>query len=126
SIISRKASGESSFSASSRWHSRTSFKASRRFALASSRVSACEIAAGISSTKQVYPPSLARSKTAVSFMLRNYHASVAFEQATTLLVAAAPAGVTQPRIHLKLQETWEQALTLSDVAGFHPCIAGPL
>jgi hypothetical protein len=90
SIVSRKASGESSFSASSRWHSRTSFKASRRFALASSRVSPFEIAAGISSTKQV---------------------RVAFEQATTLLVAATPAGVTQPRIHLKLQAIWEQALT---------------
>ena len=107
SIVSRKACGESSFSASSRWHSRTSFKASRRFALASSMVSPCEIAAGISSTKQVYPPSLAGSKTAVSFMLINYHASVAFEQATTLLVAAAPAGVT--RIHLKLQATWEHS-----------------
>jgi len=32
SIVSRKACGESSFSASSRWHSRTSFKVSRRFA----------------------------------------------------------------------------------------------
>ena len=84
SIVSRKASGESSFSANSRWHSRTNFKASRRFALASSMVSPCEIAAGISSTKQVYPPSLAGSKTAVSFMLINYHASIAFEQATTL------------------------------------------
>ena len=68
-------------SASSRWHSRTSFKASRRFALASSMVSPCEIAAGISSTKQVYPPSLAGSKTAVSFMLVNYQVTVAFEQA---------------------------------------------
>src|SRR6266496_4392400 len=83
SIVSRKASGESSFSASSRWHSRTSFKASRRFALASSSVSPCEIAAGISSTKHVYPPSLAGSKTAVSFMLLNYHAGVAIQQATT-------------------------------------------
>src|SRR6266567_4558327 len=81
SIVSRKACGESSFSASSRWHSRTSFKASRRFALASSTVSPCEIAAGISSTKQVYPPSLAGSKTAVSFMLANYHAQRSVQQA---------------------------------------------
>src|SRR5207245_4400807 len=83
SIVSRKASGESSFSASSRWHSRTSFKASRRFALASSTVSPCEIAAGISSTKQVYPPSLAGSKTAVSFMLTNYHAQRSVQQVAT-------------------------------------------
>ncbi len=37
----------------------------------------CEIAAGISSTKHVYPPSLAGSKTAVSFMPTNYHPQVA-------------------------------------------------
>ena len=83
SIVSRKACGESSFSASSRWHSRTSFKASRRFALASSTVSPCEIAAGISSTKQVYPPSLAGSKTAVSFILTNYRAQRSVQQAAT-------------------------------------------
>ena len=83
SIVSRKARGESSFSASSRWHSRTSFKASRRFALASSTVSPCEIAAGISSTKQVYPPSLAGSKTAVSFILTNYRAQRSVQQAAT-------------------------------------------
>src|SRR5207249_7107328 len=71
--------------ASSRWHSRTSFKASRRFALASSTVSPCEIAAGISSTKQVYPPSLAGSKTAVSLMLIDYHANVLSSKATPLL-----------------------------------------
>jgi hypothetical protein len=32
------------------------------------------MAAGISSTKQVYPPSFAGSKTAVSFTLSDYHA----------------------------------------------------
>src|SRR5690349_21017215 len=51
--------GDKSFSASSRWHSSTSFSASSRFALASASVSPCEMAAGTSSTKQVYPPSLA-------------------------------------------------------------------
>ena len=49
--------------------------ASRRFAFASARVSPCEMAEEISSTKQVYPSSLAGSKTAVSFMLRNCHAA---------------------------------------------------
>jgi hypothetical protein len=68
SMLSRTASGERFFSASSRWHSSTSLRASRRFALASSSVSPCEIAAGISSTKQVYPPSGAGSKTAVTLM----------------------------------------------------------
>lgn len=73
SSVSRTAFGERFFSASSRWHSSTSLSASRRFVFASSRVSPCEMAAGISSTKQVYPPSLAGSKTAVNFMLPNYH-----------------------------------------------------
>jgi hypothetical protein len=68
SMLSRTASGERFFSASSRWHSSTSLRASRRFALASSSVSPCEIAAGISSTKQVYPLSGAGSKTAVTLM----------------------------------------------------------
>ncbi len=68
SMLSRTALGERFFSASLRWHSSTSLRASRRFALASSRVSPCEIAAGISSTKQVYPPSDAGSKTAVTLM----------------------------------------------------------
>src|SRR5260370_39559449 len=53
SITSRTACGERPFSASSRWHSRASLSASARFALASSMVSPCGIAAGISSTKQV-------------------------------------------------------------------------
>jgi len=70
---SRRALGDRSFSARSRWHSSTSLSASSRFALASPRVSPCEIAAGTSSTKQVYPPSLAGSKTAVSFMPRGCH-----------------------------------------------------
>src|SRR5205814_2698526 len=70
---SRRAFGDRSFSASSRWHSSTSLSASRRFALASARVSPCEMAAGTSSTKQVYPPSLAGSKTAVNFMVRGCH-----------------------------------------------------
>ncbi len=73
SSVSRSASGERSFSANSRWHASTSLSASRRFAFASSRVSPCEIAAGISSTKQVYPPSLAGSNTAVSFTFSRYH-----------------------------------------------------
>src|SRR5437764_143629 len=64
----RTAFGDRSFSASSRWHSSTSLSASSRFALASSKVSPCEIAAGTSSTKQVYPPSLAGSNIAVSFI----------------------------------------------------------
>jgi len=68
SMVSRTASGERFFSANSRWHSKTNFSASRRLALASSSVSPCEIAAGISSTKQVYPPSFAGSKTAVIFI----------------------------------------------------------
>src|SRR6266446_4006670 len=55
SITSRTACGERPFSASSRWHCNASFSASARFALASSMVSPCEIAAGISSTKQVEP-----------------------------------------------------------------------
>ena len=50
---SRTACGERPFSASSRWHCSASFSASARFALASSMVSPCEIAAGNSSTKQV-------------------------------------------------------------------------
>src|SRR6202022_311958 len=50
---SRTACGERPFSASSRWHCSASFRASARFALASSMVSPCEMAAGISSTKQV-------------------------------------------------------------------------
>jgi len=73
SIGSRRALGDSSFSARSRWHSTTSLRASSRFALASPRVSPCEMAAGISSTKQVYPPSWAGSKTAVNFILRGCH-----------------------------------------------------
>ena len=117
SIVSRKACGESSFSASSRWHSRTSFKASRRFALASSMVSPCEIAAGISSTKQVYPPSLAGSRTAVSFMLANYHADVPSckrqlshlnsrrPRTSTLRWQPRHPRVTRPPIHLKSQAT---------------------
>jgi hypothetical protein len=64
---SRGAFGESCFSASSRWHASTSLSASRRFAFASARVSPCEMAAGTSSTKQVYPPSLAGSKTPSEF-----------------------------------------------------------
>src|SRR5439155_5009821 len=70
---SRRAFGDRSFSASSRWHASTSLRASSRFALASAKVSPCEMAAGTSSTKQVYPPSLAGSKTAVNFMLRGCH-----------------------------------------------------
>src|SRR5436190_404295 len=70
---SRRAFGDSFFSASSRWHSSTSLSASSRFALASAKVSPCEMAAGTSSTKQVYPPSLAGSKTAVSFTPRECH-----------------------------------------------------
>jgi len=71
----RKAFGDISFSASSRWHASTSLSASSRLAFASSRVSPCEMAAGISSTKQVYPPSLAGSKIAVSFMAQGCHAT---------------------------------------------------
>lgn len=74
--ISRTAPDERFFSTKSRWHSKTSFSASKRFALASARVSPCEIAAGNSSTKQVYPPSLAGSKMAVSFMPIDYHSPV--------------------------------------------------
>ena len=59
SMTSRTASGERFFSDRPRWHPRTSFSASRRFALASGSVSPWEIAAGISSTKHVYPPSFA-------------------------------------------------------------------
>ena len=70
---SRTAFGENSFSASSRWHFSTSLSASRRFAFASARVSPCEMAAGTSSTKQVYPPFLAGSNTAVSFTPRECH-----------------------------------------------------
>lgn len=73
SIGSRRALGDSPFSARSRWHSSTSLSASSRFALASPRVSPCEMAAGTSSTKQVYPPSWAGSKTAVSFMPQTCH-----------------------------------------------------
>ena len=76
SMISRTASDERSFSANSRWHSKTNLTASRRFARASASVSPCEIAAGISSTKQVYPPSFAGSKTAVNFMPLEYHTAV--------------------------------------------------
>lgn len=76
SMISRTALDERFFSTNSRWHSKTSFSASTRFARASASVSPCEIAAGISSTKQVYPPSCAGSKTAVTFMSTYYHAPV--------------------------------------------------
>src|SRR5262249_25898806 len=71
---SRRAFGDKSFSASSRWQLSTSLSASKRFAFASARVSPCEIAAGTSSTKQVYPPSLAGSKTAVNFIPQGCHA----------------------------------------------------
>jgi hypothetical protein len=40
------------------------------------------MAAGTSSTKQVYPPSLAGSNTAVIFMLPAYHGRVAREPRT--------------------------------------------
>jgi hypothetical protein len=50
---SRTAWGERPFSASSRCHCSTNISASARFALASSMVSPWEIAAGISSKKQV-------------------------------------------------------------------------
>lgn len=73
SIVSRNASGESSFSDSSRWHSSTSLSASSRFALASSSVLPWEIVAGISSMKQEYPPSFAGSKTAVNFTPSQCH-----------------------------------------------------
>jgi len=53
SIGSRSAFGERFSSASSRWHCSTSLSASSKFALASSIVSPCEMAAGTSSTKQV-------------------------------------------------------------------------
>ena len=79
SMISRTASGERFFSTMSRWHSKTSFTASKRFTLASASVSPCEIAAGISSTKQVYPPSLAGAKTAVSFINTDYHTPVSLQ-----------------------------------------------
>jgi hypothetical protein len=76
SMISRTASDDRFFSTNSRWHFKTSFSASRRFARASASVSPCEIAAGISSRKHVYPPSFAGSKTAVTFMSVYYHAPV--------------------------------------------------
>jgi hypothetical protein len=90
SMISRTASDERFFSARSRWHSKTSLSASRRFTLASASVSPCEIAAGISSTKQVYPPSLAGSKTAVNFMRINYHIPGSLQ---TCLLRVCPARV---------------------------------
>jgi hypothetical protein len=61
---SRRAFGGRSFSARSRWHSSTSLSASSSFALASPRVSPCEIAAGTSYTKHVYPPALGGCHTA--------------------------------------------------------------
>jgi len=64
--------GYRSFSARSRWHSSTSLNASSRFALASTRVSPCEMVAGTFSAKQVYLPSLAGSKTAVNFTPQGY------------------------------------------------------
>ena len=67
SMGSRRAPGAKFSSASCRWASSTDRSASNKFALASSTVSPWEIAAGISSTKQVYPPSDAGSKTAVRF-----------------------------------------------------------
>ena len=76
SIGSRRALGERSFSASSRWHCSTSLSASNRLAFASASVSPCEIAAGTSSTKQVYPPSLAGSKIAVNFRSRRYRTAL--------------------------------------------------
>lgn len=79
-MISRTASDEMFFSARSRWHSKTIFSASKRFVLASASVSPCEIAAGISCTKQVYPPSLAGSKTAVSFMRIDYHTPILLQR----------------------------------------------
>jgi len=90
SMISRTASGERFFSTKSRWHSKTSFSASKRFALASASVSPCEIAAGISSTKHVYPPSFAGSKTAVSFIFEDYHTPAS---AQTRLSGLLPARV---------------------------------
>jgi hypothetical protein len=90
SMISRTASGERFFSTKSRWHSKTSFSASKRFALASASVSPCEIAAGISSTKHVYPPSFAGSKTAVSFIFEDYHTPAS---AQTRLSGLLPAGL---------------------------------
>jgi hypothetical protein len=86
SMISRTASGERFFSTRSRWHSKTSFSASSRFALASGSVSPWEIAAGISSTKQVYPPSFAGSKTAVNFISVGYHTTGYRETARTSAV----------------------------------------
>ena len=83
SMTSRTASGERFFSDRSRWHSRTSFNASSRFALASGSVSPWEIAAGISSTKHVYPPSFAGSKTAVNFIWLDYHMGVPRQSVTT-------------------------------------------
>ena len=79
SMISRTASDGRFFAIKSRWHSKTSFSASKRFTLASASVSPCEIAAGISSTKQVYPPSLAGAKTAVSFINTDYHTPVSLQ-----------------------------------------------
>jgi len=76
SMNTRTASGDRFFSTKSRWHSNTNLSASKRFAFASASVSPCEIAAGISSTKQVYPPSFADSKTAVNFMRLYYHNTV--------------------------------------------------
>lgn len=70
---SRTACGERPFCATSRWYCSTSLSASARFDFASSSVSPCEMAAGISSTKQIYPPSSAGSNTAVNFMALGYH-----------------------------------------------------
>jgi hypothetical protein len=80
SMISRTASDEMFFTARSPWHSNTIFSASKRFVLASASVSPCEIAAGISCTKQVCPPSLAGSKTAVSFMRKDYHTPILLQR----------------------------------------------
>jgi hypothetical protein len=92
SMISRTASDDRFFSTNSRWQSKTSFSASKRFALASASVSPCEIAAGISSTKQVYPPSFAGSKTAVSFTRIDYHSPVSLQ---TRLLGVRPRGSAQ-------------------------------
>ena len=99
SMISRTASGERFFSTKSRWHSKTSFSASKRFALASASVSPCEIAAGISSTKHVYPPSFAGSKTAVSFIFEDYHTPAS---AQTRLSGLLPARVWLPQMVVTL------------------------
>jgi hypothetical protein len=59
-------------------------------------------------------------------MLINYHASVAFEQADNSSRSGGTGGGHATADSSEIASNLGASFALSDVAAFHPCIAGPL